>query len=96
LAIASYFASFWLQRKQKGMPWMWTFLRVISLVFIGLLAIQIISATLIEGSIVVGLLMLALYVYLLDWRAKLPQGSNRAEFFYSLETIVPLFVLGIG
>jgi hypothetical protein len=96
LAIAGYFTSFWLQQKQRGAPWMWTLLRVVSLVFIGLLAIQVISVTLIEGSIVVGLLMLALYIYLLDWRAKLAPASNRVEFLHSLEAAIPLFVLGIG
>jgi predicted anti-sigma-YlaC factor YlaD len=96
LAIAGYFTSFWLQQKQRGAPWVWTSLRVVSLLFIGLLAIQVISVTLIEGSILVGLLMLALYIYLLEWRAKLPHGSNRVEFLHSLETAIPLFVLGIG
>lgn len=40
--------------------------------------------------------MLAIYLFLLDWRTKLPPGSNRAEFFYSLEAVIPLFAIGIG
>jgi hypothetical protein len=96
LAIGMFFTSFWLRKKQKGAPWMWTFLRVVSLIFLGIVAFEGIGVTDFGGSILIGLLMLALYIYLLDRRAKLTPGSNRVEFLRSLECVIPLFVLGIG
>lgn len=96
LAVAGYITALWLQYKQKGAPWMWTVLRVGSLIFIGVVAIEGINNLESEFGILIGALILALYIYMLDRRAKLAPGSNRVEFFYSLEAVIPLFILGIG
>jgi predicted anti-sigma-YlaC factor YlaD len=96
LAVAGYVTSFWLRRKQKGAPWIWTSLRVASLLYMGIAAIAGISTYTYGGPILIGVFTLAFYIYLLDWRAKLVPASNRVEFFHSLEAAIPLFVLGIG
>jgi hypothetical protein len=96
LAVAAYITSLWLQKKQKGVPWLWTFLRVTSMIFLGFAATAGISTLRHGEPIFIAVLMLAIYIYLLDWRKKLTPGSNRVEFFHSLEAVIPLFVLGIG
>jgi hypothetical protein len=96
LAVGGYIASIWLRNKQKGAPWMWTFLRVASLLFLGFAATAGISTLTYGAPVFIGILMLAIYLFLLDWRTKLPPGSSRAEFFHSLEAVIPLFAIGIG
>ncbi len=96
MGIIGYITATILQSRGKEPLWLWTFLRVVSLLTIGFMAFVIISAGDVWVSLLIGLLMLGLYLYLLDWREKFDFVSNRIDFFHSLETVIPLFVLGLG